>query len=59
MYNEGIKGVDYVVCNTDAQAPTNGWQALHRLATDLAHACRTGQLAMPADATATPASAAQ
>jgi len=20
MYNEGIKGVDYVVCNTDAQA---------------------------------------
>lgn len=39
--------------------PANGWQALHRLATDLAHACRTGQLAMPTDATATPASAAK
>ena len=24
--------------------PANGWQALHRLAADLAHACRTGRL---------------
>ena len=24
--------------------PVQGWQALHRLATDLAHACRTGKL---------------
>ena len=27
--------------------PAGSWQALHRLAADLAHACRTGRLAMP------------
>ena len=27
--------------------PASSWQALHRLAADLAHACRTGRLAMP------------
>lgn len=28
--------------------PAQGWQALHRLASDLAHACRTGQVALRA-----------